>query len=405
MPRIEAPGRALRAFLKLESAGGLLLLAAALLACAAANSGLASLYRIVLDFPLGMRFGVLALEKPLLFWINDGLMAVFFLLVGLEIKREVLEGELSSLRLAALPAIAALGGMIVPALVYLALNAQHPENLAGWAIPAATDIAFAVGVLTLCGRRVPGSLKVFLLALAILDDLGAILIIAVFYSHGFAALPLILAGFFFLCLLALNRLGVASLAPYLLLGALLWLAVLQSGIHATLAGVLLAFAIPLKTPAHPVRSPLKWAEQALHPWVTFGIMPLFAFANAGVSLEGLTGSILLQPLTLGIALGLFLGKQAGVLLAAALGKFLGLCRLPQDVSWRSFYGVAVLAGIGFTMSLFIGTLAFGAGSVVAGVAMTEVRLGVLGGSLFSALWGWFFIRYLTPPPPRKPSAA
>ncbi|MGF7172479.1 Na+/H+ antiporter NhaA [Azospirillum doebereinerae] len=377
-------------FLKTESAGGVVLMIAAAAALIWANSPAAPLYDALLAMPVAVTAGGVGLDKALILWINDGLMAVFFLLVGLEIKREALEGELSSRAKAMLPGIAALGGMVVPALVYCAFAQAEPGALRGWAIPAATDIAFAVGVLALLGRRVPPSLRVFLLALAIMDDLGAIVIIAVFYSHGLAPAALGLAALAGAGLWLLNRAGVRSLAPYLLLGLVLWVCVLKSGIHATLAGVALAFAIPLRGgqgEAERNEAPLHRLEHALHPWVAFGIMPIFALANAGVPLAGITPASLLAPVPLGIALGLFVGKQAGVFLAVWLAVRFGLVGLPAGASWRQVHGVAVLTGIGFTMSLFIGTLAFPDPAHA-----VAVRLGVLAGSLASALAGYALLR-------------
>jgi NhaA family Na+:H+ antiporter len=384
---LQRPLLALREFLRLESAGGILLLLAAALALALDNSPLSPLYQHALELPFGITLGPFALQKTLLHWINDGLMAVFFFLVGLEIKREVLEGELSSVRQVALPGLCALGGMAAPAAVYLLLNWQTPETHDGWAIPAATDIAFAVGVMALLGRRVPEGLKIFLLALAIIDDLGAIVIIALFYTADLSLLSLALAGLGILGLAVLNRMGVLRLTPYILLGIFVWVCVLKSGVHATLAGVALAFAIPLKVPGDAAHAPLRRCEHALHPWVTFGIMPVFAFANAGVSLTGTGLATLLQPITLGVALGLFLGKQIGVMGIAVLGRLLGLLRLPEGVSWSQMYGAAVLTGIGFTMSLFIGTLAFPGPETAA-----ELRLGVLTGSIASAVFGFLVLR-------------
>lgn len=379
------PLAALRDFLKTEAAGGVVLMAAALAALIWANSGGAGWYHALLEAPVGVRFGPVGLEKHLIHWINDGLMAIFFLLVGLEIKRESLVGELSSRERAALPAIAALGGMAAPALVYVLFNLATPDTLRGWAIPAATDIAFAVGVLALLGSRVPASLRIFLLALAIIDDLGAIVIIAIFYTADLNLTALGLAGVGLAALAGLNRAGVRRLAPYLLVGAFLWVCVLKSGVHATLAGVAVAFAIPLRGDdrVHHGHSPLETLEHALHPWVAFAIMPVFAFANAGVSLAGLTLDKLLAPVPLGIALGLFIGKQLGVFGAAWLAVKAGWCARPHGASWGQVYGVAIITGIGFTMSLFIGNLAFpGDGQAAA------VRLGVLGGSLLSALVGY-----------------
>jgi len=387
-PILPAPLLALREFLRLESAGGILLLAAAALALILSNSPLAPQYEMLLEWHFGPTLGPIVLEKSLLHWINDGLMAVFFFLVGLEIKREVVEGELSSARQVALPGLCAVGGMTVPALVYLACNWSTPETHAGWAIPAATDIAFAMGVMALLGSRVPEGLKIFLLALAIIDDLGAIVIIALFYTADLSLLSLGLAAIGILGLVLLNRFGVLRLAPYILLGIFIWVCVLKSGVHATLAGVAIAFAIPLKTDGPRERSPLRRCEHALHPWVTFGIMPIFAFANAGVPLGGGVGiQALLQPLGLGIAAGLFIGKQLGVMLVAAGGAAFGLFRLPERVSWIQMYGASVLTGIGFTMSLFIGTLAFAGPEAAA-----PLRLGVLAGSILSAVLGYVVLR-------------
>ena len=385
-----APVAALRAFLKLESAGGILLLIAAAAALLLDNSPLAETYRSLLELHAGVTLGPLALEKSLLHWINDGLMAVFFLLVGLEIKREILEGELSSVRQVALPGLCALGGMAAPAAIYLLINRDTPESLSGWAIPAATDIAFAMGVMALLGKRVPEGLKIFLLALAIIDDLGAIVIIALFYTADLSLLSLGLAGLGILALVALNRAGVTRLAPYILIGIFIWICVLKSGVHATLAGVAIGLAIPLRTKGAE-EPPLRRLEHALHPWVTFAIMPVFAFANAGVPLFGPGGGVgldtLLQPVTLGIAGGLFLGKQIGVLGIAAIGAAAGVLRLPQGATWPQMYGVALLTGIGFTMSLFIGTLAFASPEAAA-----PLRLGVLAGSILSAVVGYAVLR-------------
>ena len=378
----------IREFLRHEATAGLLLMATAALALILDNSPLAPIYDALLLTPMVVQIGQFAIDKPLLLWINDGLMAVFFLLVGLEIKREALEGELSSLSQIALPGIAAVGGMLVPALIYIAVNRNNPELLNGWAIPAATDIAFALGVLALLGSRVPVALKVFLLALAIIDDLGAIVIIAVYYTADLSLTALAIAGIGGLALILLNRLGVTRLAPYILIGIVMWAGVLKSGVHATLAGVVLAMAIPLRSTAPGEEEPpLKRLEHALHPWVAFGVLPAFAFANAGVSLAGLSLGSFLEPLPLGILLGLFVGKQIGVLGFVWLGVRAGFCRLPAGVTWLQLYGVSLLAGIGFTMSLFIGTLAFEDPSFSAGI-----RIGVLGGSILSAGLGYLVLR-------------
>ncbi len=384
------PGRlrplsALRAFLVHEAAGGYVLMAAAALALVIANSPLASGYFAMLKSEHGFVLGPIHLRESLLHWINDGLMAVFFLLVGLEIKREVLDGQLSRLSNALLPAIAAVGGVVVPALIYLAFNAGVPATIAGWAIPSATDIAFALGVLALLGSRAPTSLKFFLTAIAIIDDLVAILFIAIFYTEQLAILPLAIAGGLLLVLLALNRLKITTLWPYLLVGAVLWYAVLQSGIHATLAGVALAMFIPLRRSPSKVDDPnstLHRLEHALNKPVAFLIIPIFGFANAGLSFAGLSPGILLEPLPLGIALGLFFGKQIGVFTAAALLIRFKVSDMPRDATWLQLYGVSLLCGIGFTMSLFIGNLAFSDP-----LLMDETKIGVLVGSIASALAG------------------
>jgi NhaA family Na+:H+ antiporter len=389
---------ALRRFGALEYAGGASLAIAAVAALALANSPLAFLYQAFLSTPVATHVGALQIDKPLLLWINDGLMAVFFFLIGLEIKREVLEGELSDPRQVVLPAVAAVGGMAVPAAIYAAINAGNPVALSGWAIPVATDIAFALGVLSLLGSRVPTGLKVFLLTLAILDDLGAIVIIAMFYAGNLAPISLGIAAVALLALFTLNRLDVARLWPYFLVGLVLWVSVLKSGVHATLAGVLLAFFIPLRTADPELYSPLRRLENELHGPVTFAILRLFAFANAGVSLVGIGVREFLEPVPLGIAAGLLAGKPIGVLLASWLVVRLGFARLPESTGWGAMFGVSVLCGIGFTMSLFIATLAFeGAGSGY----LVQTRLGVLFGSLASAVLGFAILRSVLPPPTRS----
>jgi Na+:H+ antiporter, NhaA family len=383
----------LRAFVAHESAGGVLLALAAVAALVLANSPLAFLYDAFLDTPVEVRAGTLHIAKPLLLWINDGLMAVFFFLVGLEIKREVIEGELSDVRQVMLPAVAAVGGMAVPAAIYAAINAGNPVTLAGWAIPAATDIAFALGVLSLLGKRVPVGLKMFLLTLAILDDLGAIVIIALFYAGDLAPASLAVAAAALVALFTLNRLNVVRLAPYLFVGLVLWVSVLKSGVHATLAGVALAFFIPLRSNGAEAQSLLLRLEQDLRPLVVFAILPLFAFANAGVSLHGVGWATVLAPVPLGIAAGLLLGKTVGVFAASWVVVRLELARLPDGADWRAMFGVAVLCGIGFTMSLFIAGLAFeGAGSEY----VVQTRLGVLLGSLASAVIGLAILRAVLP---------
>ncbi len=368
-----------------EAFAGVLMMLAAALALILANSGLSDTYHTVLGTRLTVMFGETGLSKPLLLWINDGLMAVFFFLIGLELKREMVEGRLKNPRDVILPGVAALGGMIAPMLVFLAITRPYPDLHAGWAIPAATDIAFAVGVLALLGKAVPPALKIFLLTLAILDDMGAILIIALFYGSGIdlhylglAALPL--AG-----LIALNLRGTHRIAPFLLLGAVMWFFVLKSGIHPTIAGVVTAFCIPLKDRFG--KSPLHALEHGLHPYVNFGIAPVFALANAGVDLSGIAVADLVAPLPLGIAAGLFLGKQIGVFGATFALVKLGIARLPHGVSWTMVWGLSMLAGIGFTMSLFIGSLSYPGDEM-----MNMVRLGVLLGSAVAAVCGYVVLR-------------
>ncbi|MBN1340292.1 MAG: Na+/H+ antiporter NhaA [Bacteroidales bacterium] len=374
-------------FFRLESAGGILLIAGMILALIAKNSVLNPWYDTLLDTKLEIIIGNFSVGKPLLLWINDGLMAVFFFIVGLELKREVLEGELSKPGNIVLPVAAAFGGMAVPAFIYSLINWNDPVAMKGWAIPAATDIAFALGVLSLLGRRVPASLKIFLLSLAIADDIGAIVIIAVFYTSGLSSASLIAAGIFILVLYLMNRGGVRSIASYLLVGALLWVAVLKSGVHATLAGVALAFFIPMKGEGNT--SPVKQLEHDLHSFVNFIILPLFAFANSGIDFAVLSFSSLLEPVTLGIALGLILGKQAGVFGFSWLLITLRLAKKPHGAGWAGVYGIAALSGIGFTMSLFISSLAFEQGGAAIGFAD---RLGIITGSIVSALLGYFVLK-------------
>ena len=369
-------------FLRLEASSGIILLFAAALALLANNTLLSGLYGSLLATPVVLQIGALEISKPLLLWINDGLMAVFFFLVGLEIKREVLEGELSTFDKASLPIFAAIGGIAVPALIYVAFNYNNPETVSGWAIPAATDIAFALGFLALVAARAPIALKVFLLAVAIIDDLGAILIIAVFYTADLSLTALGLAMVGVAALVALNLAGVKKITPYALVGAIIWVCVLKSGVHATLAGVVTALALPMRGRTETCQSPLHRAEHDLHPWVAFMILPIFAFANAGLSFDGLSLSALLAPVPLGIALGLFIGKPVGVLAMTALAVKAGWARLPAELSWDRLAGVAWLTGVGFTMSLFIGGLAFDTPERI-----NEVRLGVLAGSLASAIAG------------------
>lgn len=370
-----------------DTAPGLVLIAAAVAALIVMNSGFADGYTAALATKFTIAYGEIGLSKPLLLWINDFLMAIFFLLVGLEIKREIVAGNLSSFRAASLPAIAAVGGMAVPALIYWGFNAGDAEAMRGWAIPAATDIAFALGVLALLGRRVPIALKVFLLAVAIIDDLGAIVIIALFYTADLSGTAFAISGVMIVAMFALNRLGVRAITPYLLLGVILWVAVLKSGVHATLAGVVVAFCIPMSEKEGEHEPPLYRLEHALVPWVSFGIMPVFAFANAGVSLAGMGPSSLLEPISAGIAVGLLAGKQIGILLACLLAVMLGISKLPSGINWQQIWGVSLLAGIGFTMSLFIGNLAFTTPEQAA-----AVRVGVLSGSVVSAFLGYVVLR-------------
>ncbi len=378
-------------FMKSDASVGIVLMFMALLAMFFANTALAPLYSGVLDTNVRVGIGTFEISKPALLWINDGLMAIFFFLVGLEIKREVLTGELSSFDKAALPVVAAIGGMAAPGLVFYFINSGSPETLVGWAIPTATDIAFALGILALLGSRVPVALKVFLLAVAIIDDLAAIIIIALFYTSELSTSSLTFSLLGLAFAVALSRMGVKKGAPYVIVGVLMWVFVLKSGVHATLAGVLIAMSIPMKREDGD-HSLLHSMEHGLHPWVSFMILPLFAFANAGVTLTGLTLANLTQPLTLGIAAGLFLGKQVGVLGATWLAVKSGLARRPEGVHWQHIYGVACLTGVGFTMSLFIGSLAFGNDE-----AMNAVRVGVLTGSILSGLLGYFVLRLAAKP--------
>ncbi len=387
----------LKEFLKKESSVGILLMIATVLAMLFANSPLHNLYDYFLETPFEVRLGRdLHIAKPLLLWVNDGLMAVFFFLIGLEVKREVLVGQLSSRAQIILPGVAALGGMVVPALIYVLINAGDIAALNGWAIPAATDIAFALGVLALLGDRVPPSLKIFLLALAIMDDLGAIVIIALFYSGDLSISMLVMAHLCLLVLFILNRMKVENLAPYLWIGAFLWVFVLKSGVHATLAGVALAFAIPLHSKKRPGYSPLEYFEHELHPWVNYLILPVFAFANAGIPLAGMGIGDLFHPVPLGIMLGLVIGKLVGVYGFSTLAIKLGIAQLPARATSRHLFGVAALCGIGFTMSLFIGGLAFEHLGGDAEAYLLTHRIGILTGSLIAGIGGYLILK-LTPP--------
>ena len=392
-----SPAERLRAFIASESAGGIILIVAAALALAIANSPLLPDYQKLLSTPVAFSAGSLvAIDKPLLLWINDGLMALFFFLIGLEVKREIVTGQLRSWKQATLPIIAAIGGMAIPAVVFVALNLGSPENLRGWAIPAATDIAFALGLLALLGSRVPVALKALLLAIAIIDDIGAIAIIAIFYTENMNLAALALALIPAAAMLLLNRAGVARTIPYFLFAALLWICVLKSGVHATLAGVVTALFVPIATGEE---RPLERLEHALHPWVAFLILPIFAFSNAGVSFAGAGLDALLAPLSLGIAGGLVIGKQLGIFGACWLAVKAGWARLPEGVGFRHVYGLSCLAGIGFTMSLFIGNLAF-----VDPQQIAAVKFGVLGGSLVSAITGIVVLRFASSRKPTRVAA-
>ncbi len=377
-------------FFKLEAASGIVLLFAAVIALIISNSELSNLYFSTLERYLFIGINNFGLKLSVLHWINDALMAIFFFFVTLEIKREFLQGELSNIKQALLPIVAAVGGMVVPALIYVFINLGDGETLKGWAIPSATDIAFSLGVLSLLGKRVPLSLKVFLTALAIIDDLGAIVIIALFYSGDLSIKYLSLMLLAFIILLVINKFNVKKFLPYLIVGIFLWDFTHNSGIHATIAGVLLAMTIPHRKKDKDFSLLIK-VEHAISPYVAFGIMPIFAFANAGVSLEGLSFSSLLDKVPLGIVLGLFVGKQLGVFVFSYVSIKLKIAQMPSNTSWYNFYGVGVLTGIGFTMSLFVGNLAFAESMQY----MDGVKIGVLTGSLLSTLFGYFLI-LLTP---------
>ena len=382
---------AVREFMRLESAGGILLLIAAVLAMVAANSPLSGLYDALLDTPVAVRVGALAIDKPLLLWVNDGLMAIFFFLIGLEIKREVMEGELSSFSQVVLPGMGALGGMIVPAAIYAWLNWGDAVALDGWAIPVATDIAFALALLGVFGSRVPTSLKVFLLTLAIFDDLAAIVIIAVFYTGDLSLTALIVGISAIVAAAAMNRMNVTRTSSYVLIGIVVWIAVLKSGVHATLAGVLIAFCIPMR--GERGESPLRNLEHDLHGPVAFAILPMFAFANAGLALGGMAVDDLTHPVTMGVVSGLLVGKPLGILVFVGLAVVFRFAVLPKDVTWPQLLGVACACGIGFTMSLFIAGLAFEHGS---GDYFSGDRLGILVGSVLSALAAYVVLQFSLP---------
>ena len=378
-------------FLKLESAGGILLLFSAAVAMLLANSPLSSQYNDFLNLPVSLQIGSFSINKTLIHWINDGFMAVFFVLVGMEVKKELFEGALSSYQQAIFPAIAAVGGMIVPALVYWFIAKQDPSLANGWAIPMATDIAFALGIMALLSKQVPLSLKIFLLALAIIDDLGAIVVIALFFSHELSVQALIFSGISILTLVLLNRFRVSALCAYMVIGAILWASVLKSGVHATLAGVIIGFCIPLK--GKKGERPLHDFEHILAPWSSFVILPLFAFANAGVSFDGIDVSMISSPLLLAIACGLIIGKPVGVFGFSYISVKLGLAKLPDGINFKQIFAVAVLCGIGFTMSMFLASLAFDAD---AGESVNTLsRLGILLGSTVSATLGYLFLKQTT----------
>lgn len=395
----ERAARALQEFFRLEAAGGILLIGAAVLAMLLANSPLSGVYDGFRDLPVQVRIGQLNLAKPLLLWINDGLMAIFFLLVALEIKREVLSGQLSSFGQLLQPLLCAAAGVALPAVLYAWINRGDASAMRGWAIPAATDIAFALGILSLLGTRAPVAMKLLLSTIAVLDDLAAIVIIALFYTSDLSGVALAAAGVAIAVMFLLNRMGVRALTPYLLLGVVVWVCVLKSGVHATLAGVVTGLMIPHVRKDDAVddaieHSPLEHLEHALHPWVAYAILPLFAFANAGLALGGLSPADALAPVPLGIALGLLVGKPVGIVAAAVLAHVTGLARFGEGMSFRAVVGLGLLCGIGFTMSLFIASLAFETAPALAHASV----LGVLGASLIAATAGYVWLRFALPTP-------
>ncbi len=377
----------LREFFRLGSAGGVVLVLAAIAAIILNNSPLQGTYHDILSASIVVQIGSFSIDKDFHHWINDGMMAIFFLLVSLEIKREAVDGQLSTKRQIALPAIAAFGGLALPSLIYTFMNIGDATAMRGWAIPAATDIAFALGVITLLGNRVPDSLKITLVSIAIIDDLAAIVIIAVFYTDSLSLTPLFLSVVLISILFLMNRRKITALSPYMAIGLILWVCVLKSGLHATLAGVVVALFIPSRSNATQEKSPLYKLEHSLHMWVSFMILPIFALANAGVSLKGLSVEMFTEPIVLGIALGLFFGKQIGVFAITYVSVVLRVCTLPKDITWSQYYGLSLVAGIGFTMSLFIGGLAFENDDI-----QTLVRLGVISGSLLSGVLGYGVLR-------------
>ncbi|MWQ40916.1 Na+/H+ antiporter NhaA [Glaesserella parasuis] len=384
----------IRKFLQLESASGILLLTFAMFAMLFANTPLKDLYFDFLSMPVSIQIGLFSIYKPLLMWVNDGFMAVFFVLIGLEVKREMMVGAISNYQRAIFPAIGALGGIIVPALVFTLINSDSPEFQQGWAIPMATDIAFALGVLGLLGKRVPFALKIFLLALAIIDDLGAIVVIAIFFSHELSTTALISAAIAIAVLIIMNRMRVTAICAYMVVGLILWASVLKSGVHATLAGVIIGFCVPLK--GKNGEEPLAHFEHLLAPWCSFVILPLFAFSNAGVSLAGMSLSTLFSPLTMGVALGLLVGKTLGVFSFSFLAVKLGIAQLSEGINFKQIFAVSVLCGIGFTMSMFLAGLAFG-GDEADGQFISLARLGILIGSGISAVLGYYLLKLCTMP--------
>lgn len=389
----------IRQFLKLEAASGVLLIIAAILALIMANTPLQGIYQLFLNIPIAVKISVLDIDKPFLLWINDGLMAIFFLVVGLEVKRELIEGSLAGRDKAIFPAVAAVGGMLLPALVYLFFNANDEIARQGWAIPAATDIAFALGIMALLGKRVPTELKVFLLALAIIDDLGVIIIIALFYTKSVSIMALGLAMLSLLVLIWMNWRKVENTSAYLVVGVILWVCILKSGIHATLAGVIVGFLIPLKGGQN--NSPSEQLEHLLHPWVAYLILPLFAFANAGIQLDGVTLTNLASALPIGVALGLLIGKPTGIFLFSWLALKLGVAKLPAKINLKQIFAVSVLCGIGFTMSIFIASLAFEGLDNFS----TYARLGILIGSTLAAILGLLLLNSVLPKKPISTKAA
>ncbi|OOH91434.1 Na(+)/H(+) antiporter NhaA [Pasteurellaceae bacterium 15-036681] len=384
----------IKKLLQLEATSGILLLIFASLAMFFANSPLKDFYFDFLNMPVSIQIGLFSIHKPLLMWVNDGFMAVFFIMVGLEVKRELTIGALSSYQKAIFPAIGAIGGMVVPALVFLLFNFGNAEHLSGWAIPMATDIAFALGVLALLGKRVPFGLKIFLLALAIIDDLGAIIVIAIFFSHELSTTALTISAVAIIALIMMNRLKVSSLGAYMIVGTILWASVLKSGVHATLAGVIIGFCIPLE--GKDGTRPLERLEHALVPWCSFFILPLFAFSNAGVTLAGMGVDAFTSTLTLGVALGLIAGKALGVFSFSFLAVKLGIAKLSDDINFKQIFAVSILCGIGFTMSMFLAGLAFG-GDEADGKFISLARVGILMGSGASAILGYYLLKVFTKP--------